>query len=269
MRISLCVRAQLFDQAADRVVVDTAILTAVDGWRYLEDSLCNYMEMDLLDVGVVGGDIRSIYTQGHGLELIADYWAPHKLSPSHLQALREFTLGQWSDGLGESGFELRLRGQDFILAPENDGRLRIEEVDDTREIPLPSKIAKAARDGDLDGLREALASGEAIDGTLQGYSGLHLAILYGNVAAAMLLIQEGANPNLLDKDGNSPLHLCALSNSLGEPDSVAIALSLLGHGADTDLQASTGDTAQSFADNRGRKAMSRELRMHSLRKPNS
>src|SRR5262249_18122693 len=105
-------------------------------------------------------------------------------------------------------------------------------------------------------------SGEPIDSQIQGYSGLHLAILHAHVDAALLLISKGANPNLLtgDDDDETPLHLCALSNSLSDSDSATVARALLSHGADKTVRTATGHTAASFAEVRNKTAMLEVLR---------
>ena len=43
---------------------------------------------------------------------------------------------------------------------------------------------------------------------------LIIAIRYGHIDAFMLLIERGANPNIRDKDGNTPLHWASASNRM-------------------------------------------------------
>jgi Ankyrin repeats (many copies) len=55
--------------------------------------------------------------------------------------------------------------------------------------------------------------------TYQRYSPLHLAILYGHIEAARMLLAAGADPNRLDPQGSSPLQLCALANAVTDEQS--------------------------------------------------
>jgi ankyrin repeat protein len=109
-------------------------------------------------------------------------------------------------------------------------------------------------------LAQAIASGELIDARLQGYTALHLATLYGNVDAALMLIERGADPNLLDREGHGALHMCALSNSMSDAESARVAAALIRHGADRHRASSTGDTAESYAENRGKERLLEVLR---------
>src|SRR5262249_50327356 len=151
---------------------------------------------------------------------------------SQIDTLKDDTKAQLSDGIGEDGFEVFASGSRFILMSNIEKPISVEKVVDGVVVPLPSRIARAARDGDLQALNSAIAAGDDIDGELQGYSGLHLSILYGNRKEALRLIENGANANLCDKNGNTPLHLCALSNALDDEDSAAISTALLKQGAD-------------------------------------
>jgi hypothetical protein len=256
MRISFRVSGHVFDTNA-QAVENPAVLSTLGGWCYEEACIYNYVDMELVDQGVIGGTIRAAWNPGRGLEIVTDYWAPDTLDQAYINQLRDETLGQLSDGIGHGGFELTLEGKVCFLVAETRLTPDAEIVYDGKPVPIPSRIARAGRDGDIGLLQEAIASGEAIDATIQGYSGLHLAILYGHVDAALLLISKGANPNLLTGgDGETPLHLCALSNSLSDSESAIVAQALINHGADKTIRTPDGrNTAASFADNRQKTAL--------------
>src|SRR5215469_16666423 len=243
------------DKEMELIVEDDSTLSALSGWCYRGSAMYNYLDMELIDQGIVGGIIRVAWTAGSGLEIIIDYWAPDTLHHSYISRLRDETIGQLSDGIGECGFEVLLDERKLLLVADTDATVDVEQVYDGKPIPMPSRVARAARDGDMALLNEALASGEPIDSLIQGYSGLHLAITFGHIDAALLLISKGANVNLRVRDGNeTPLHVCALTNSLSDSDSATVASALLSHGADKTIKTASGDTAASFAENRRKTA---------------
>lgn len=224
-------------------------------WSYREDRLEGYLDAVIADQGVVGGVIHTYVTEFGALQILVDYWSPALLDETTVELLREFTTAQLEDGIGEGGFEIVVEGRRFLLVPELDRPVEVEQSDDGTEIQLPSRIAMAARDGNLTALRDSLTSEiEDVDSTHQGYTGLHLAILYGKVDAGLLLIAHGADVNRVDPSGNSPLDLCALSNSLSDQESARLARALLSNGADPSRVGPTGNPPRSLAEMRGKQS---------------
>jgi hypothetical protein len=261
MRISFRLPGYVYDEQTDQVVTDPSALSALNGWHYDEDCIYNYLGMELVDQGVVGGIIRLTWMSERGLEVITDFWAPDSLQSSAIKQLRDQTAGQLSDGIGEGGFEIALKGRKMVIVADTDRPLDVEQVYDGKPIPKVSRIAQTARDGNIPLLEDAIASGEAIDSEIQGYSGLHLAIIYGQVNAALLLISKGANVNKVVGSGDeTPIHLCALSNSMNDSQSATVAEALLRHGADKSVATVSGNTAASFAEIRHKPAMLAILR---------
>jgi hypothetical protein len=257
---SVCSVGSVNDENIEEPIEDISVLSALDGWRYEGGNMYNYIDMELVDQGVAGGIIRAIWTPERGLEVVIDYWAPDTLSASYINQLRDDTRGQLSDGIGECGFEIMLDCRDYVLVAGTDKAPEVEIVYDGKPIPTPSRIAQAARDGNTLLLEDAIASGDAIDSRIQESTGLHLAIVFGHVEAALLLIANGANTNLVVGDGDeTPLHLCALSNSLSDSDSAIVAKALLKHGADKSIKTASNHTAESYAENRHKVAMLRVL----------
>jgi ankyrin repeat protein len=79
---------------------------------------------------------------------------------------------------------------------------------------LQTPLLDAANAGDLAGVRDALADGAAIDGHDQdGRSALSLAALRGDAPMVKFLLTQGADPNLQDEAGDTPLLLAAGRNS--------------------------------------------------------
>ena len=223
---------------SDEPVTERSVLRMLDGMKLLDDGdpgMAVHLDDDMIDVGIVGGDISFSYSFVSGLRVNAEYWAPVRLDPPLLERLVQFTLTQWSDGAGEGGFDVNTaRGEVVVLADESPENARLLEQEDTRKVALPSKVAICAREGDMTGLLAALDAGEAVDGTLGGYRALHLAILSGHVEVARCLVDRGADVNAADQYGGSPLHLCAVARALSDEDSARIARSLLERGARRD-----------------------------------
>ncbi len=69
-----------------------------------------------------------------------------------------------------------------------------------------------------------------LEARLQGYTPLHLAVLYGQAEAAMELIGRGADVNARDPLDDDPLMLTAVSNEITDADAARIARALLERG---------------------------------------
>jgi ankyrin repeat protein len=88
-----------------------------------------------------------------------------------------------------------------------------------------------------------------------GWSGLHYAIENVNIPVVQCLLNHGANPNVQDKGGDTPLHF-AVDAAPGpdgfyikypDPDSIAIVALLLCAGANPEVQNRNARTALAFA----------------------
>jgi ankyrin repeat protein len=75
----------------------------------------------------------------------------------------------------------------------------------------------------------------------QGRSDLHYCALSGTADEALALLDAGQDPNLQDRDGFAPLHLAAQQGNL------AVATVLLEHGAFVDAVNKFGNTPLSVA----------------------
>lgn len=212
-----------------------------------EESLADYLDSELADLGVVGGEVHFSTHGGVGsLEVV--FWMPNDFDDVLVERLREDTVIQLEDGLGEGGFRLQTAGLNIVIVANTEVRPRHEVVDDGRNIPKPSMLAICARDGDISTLKEALnADGTNIDQTLQGYTALQFAILFGHMDAALTLIEAGAGSNRPDPSGQTPLELCALSNHLTDEQSCTVARRLLEVGADPGHRGDSGESAKSYA----------------------
>ncbi|TAK76543.1 MAG: ankyrin repeat domain-containing protein [Gammaproteobacteria bacterium] len=98
----------------------------------------------------------------------------------------------------------------------------------------------------VDCLLDAGANPDNISNTENGNTALHHAVLAGkNKTVASLLVKNdkrtGANPNLSNKAGNTPLHIAARKGNLG------ILEQLLNAGADLSIRNHNNETAFSLA----------------------
>lgn len=99
-----------------------------------------------------------------------------------------------------------------------------------------SPLHKAAEQGEVETLRELLASGHDVNGQEeeQGYTSLHLTSAEGHLSATRLLLESGADPNLMDFEGYTPLHLAAAQ---GQIEVISV---LLTAGSNVDSQSRDG-----------------------------
>ncbi len=125
--------------------------------------------------------------------------------------------------------------------------------------PSPEELNEALReaigDGNTDAVAEALEDGAdvghrfGIDSTV-----LHLAVRPDRVAVLPLLLEAGAEPNLVDEDGQSPLHTVSL-HSTTDPDDEAFAADaiaqLVAAGADVSVRDHRERTPLALATFRG------------------
>jgi len=225
--------------------------SGLDGLPLTDDPLSDHLDPQLADAGVIGGEIQlSVEGTTCGFRVI--YWVPAEFSTDEISQLELYTCAQFDDGVGEDGFEVNLDGQIAVALADTDAPIRHELLDDGRTVPTPSSVAISARDGNVSLLRELLKADEPVDGMHQGYTGLHLAILYGHSDCARLLLAANANPNLEDLQGTTPLQLTALSNSLDDDASQSLTQSLLEAGADPSHSNANGESAKSYAESRSK-----------------
>jgi hypothetical protein len=215
--------------------------------RLCEEKIADYLDFAIADLGVVGGEVYWDVTDGIS-EVTVEFWTPTLPSTELTSALRKEVVAQFEDGMGEGGFPVDVSGISLIVIPDCDRGMREEISDDGRVIESPSRIAIASRDGDLVSLRcELESTTDSADRRLQGYAPLHLAILYGHIEVVELLLAAGADPNLIDARGQSPIELCALTTQLSDDESQEIARMLLAKGAQTCHLTANCESALSYA----------------------
>lgn len=115
-------RAVVFDLRGEdeaAVVEDESLLKTLHGLEHNEvfaDYLGDGGYRVLVDAGVSGGLLRFEYdAAAKQLYGVTEYTAPRLLTPAELVLLKEYTIGQWSDGIGSNFFQDRM---DHGLAPQ-------------------------------------------------------------------------------------------------------------------------------------------------------
>lgn len=211
------------------------VVAALDGAE--ADGACgDYLAAELADLGLTGGTVRLTYDRAEArFRVVTEYAAPAPLTPEQLRRLAADTAAQWSDGVGEGAFDEPAGGLGVAvtLSPlDPDTEVRVEQVDDgAPHGPPKTALATAARTGDVAAVRRHLDAGADAEARLQGYTALHLAVLYGHADAALELIGRGADVEARDPQGREPLTLAASSGMIADADAARVARALLGRGA--------------------------------------
>ena len=108
--------------------------------------------------------------------------------------------------------------------------------------------------GDLEGLERLIDNGldvNKIEGHFEGETLIYAAIYEADAKAAKLLLERGANPNVVDSSSSSPLHT-AVSEAIVnyfhfEMDYIPVIEVLLDYGADPDIKNRFGESARQMA----------------------
>ncbi len=120
---------------------------------------------------------------------------------------------------------------------------------------MAGEIHEAVRLGDVGTIERLVAADKSVLGLkdADGNPPLHVAIIIGNVEAARLLLDRGADPNLGDNENSNALHLAACGESREILDLI------LSRGVDINSKDDNGMTAVLFAGSRGRFELVRYL----------
>lgn len=108
------------------------------------------------------------------------------------------------------------------------------------------RLHYATAHGNLDGMREALANGANVNfkSLHMQDTPLHVACMSARLDAMQLLLDAGADPDLVNRDGRSSLHECAFTYQ-----KVPAAWDMLvAHGANLDLPDNDRQTPQQLRD---------------------
>ncbi|KAJ0251077.1 Ankyrin repeat domain-containing protein 2A [Hirschfeldia incana] len=122
-------------------------------------------------------------------------------------------------------------GMPIAGLPDQAASAEPEVAEEGQEEEEESIVHQTASLGDVEGLKNALASGGNKDEEdSEGRTALHFACGYGELKCAQVLIDAGASVNAVDKNKNTPLHYAA---GYGRKECVSL---LLENGAAVTLQ---------------------------------
>ena len=135
------------------------------------------------------------------------------------------------------------------------------------EYKLNEQLIKAAKDNNLEGITKALDKGANINYQEDFYrqTALHKNILsfFKDPRVVELLIKRGANVNIQDTDGNTPLHLTTYYDDLyNYNDETEIVRLLLEAKADINIKNEGNDTFLDSAERSGRSKIVRIIEQH-------
>ena len=137
-----------------------------------------------------------------------------------------------------SGLEFRMCSFQLTLRNEANNSLTWN-LNFPRVVPADAEIFTSVRSGSIENVKRLLGlqKASAKDTTEFGISLLHSASNSRNLELVRLLIQEGADVNAQDEDGDSPLH-----SAMMRPDNYDVARTLIENGADVSSRAVDGKT---------------------------
>ena len=207
--------ARVMDDATEKPLADPKRLAKVAKLRESDETIAEYFDNDLEELGVTGGDIRlAPDPSGKKILVVSTFKAPRRLTKPELARLVDETVGQWSDGIGENCFGEAAKKYGVTIDLLQRGRRpRAEQVDDGKPVKarrppgararLAAELVRAAETGDLNRVKALLAAGADANATYEGVcpTALAAAAMYAdkvpdrNAAVAKRLLAAGADPN--------------------------------------------------------------------------
>lgn len=189
---------------------------------------------------------------GAFLPYAATYWANHLRQIGYIN---DFNLLELVRILCDEKMPFRLKWLKLCLPDSTSASLRMAESWRTNPQTLPT-IMILSRFGLDSVVQELLKAGklDILSQDIHGYTGLHWAAHEGHDRMVEFLLQNGVDPKIHDRDGNTALHIGAFSGQ--EP---IINLMLLAKGSEIEAQNDLGWTPLHVAAYAGHEAVVKAL----------
>jgi acyl-CoA-binding protein len=164
----------------------------------------------------------------------------------YIQAIEAFTSGEVMEYQTE---ELDMHNA-MGLRPSKMVQEEEDDEDDTNNSTPMQQLRLAAREGDIEKLKEALRCEAQVDATDDsGQTALHFAADRGFLEGVEVLLEAGADANAVDLDGIGVLQAAVIAGH------AHVASLLLQNGANADQADSDGDTPRTCAHDDGSEEM--------------
>ena len=217
--------------ADDQTIADPIQLRTLSGLKS-EESCVEYFAEPLNEIYFEGGYLEFVFDESlQQLAIQTVYHTPRELKKKELKALVDETCGQWSDGIGESGFEAQAAPGVYLMAvlPLDESNFSVEQLDDGLVIKTPRKspLFAAAKIGDIAKIEKLLSSREDVNSRdREKATPLIIAVQNNQLEVVHLLVNAKADLNTGNKFGSTPVLIAAMSGY------VEILEALLKAGAD-------------------------------------
>lgn len=256
MLIRISGPAAVFD-SNDELVTSADLLRQLDGIVYDDEAFTEFLGGPSEETAIAllldhGGHLSFRFDESAG-QLIAstEYRVVRPLHEGELKTLVNYTLGQWSDGIGENLVGESLDRFGFTIQCETDD-VAVSQIDDGTpcEGNGAADLFRAVDSGDVADAISAIARCRDINARLAGCTPLMWAILHNQPEIAIALSQH-CDVNASDATNATPLMSLACSQ-MSDTDTVLVANALIDAGALVNACNESGNTAATLARLRGK-----------------
>jgi hypothetical protein len=126
MKIRFAAPARALNNEDGTSITDVGIIRTLDGAES-DETFADYFDDATKDLGVSGGRLR-FYFDDRSQRLWAEtiYEASRELTEAEMNALTEYTKGQWSDGIGENFSQAQGEETGIFLEPMWEGLISVD-----------------------------------------------------------------------------------------------------------------------------------------------
>lgn len=227
MLISIRTTAYVTDEE-DQEINDTELFAYLQGHVFSDARFTDFMDTDDLIALCMnldpGGFIKLSVSSGGLLAATTTYNSKIDLDAPALRQLTDYTLGQWSDGIGEC-LELSINGEYYAvyLETDSDPVVEINNGDTGAKGHCVERLYRGIIDDDLGLLQSGVDNGENTQGSIAGATMLEMSVFYGRYQQAEVLLDNGAAVASRSPCGDDILAICAAANTIDDALSTKFA----------------------------------------------